>query len=65
MTLTPKDLAEIEARVKAATEGPWNIEDEFDFVRQDAPILIAALKEAWEKNERLKKTIAFWENEID
>ena len=48
MTLTPEDLAKIEARVKNA------MSDLIPHSREDIPILIAALKEAWAENERFK-----------
>ena len=60
MTLTPEDLAEIEAPV---------IHSISTVTRQDALALIAALKEAWAENAQLKKDVAriheFWMNDLD
>ena len=51
MTLTPEDLAKIEAHEKRKPE--WYYDD---LIRacNHIPVLIAALKEAWAENERFK-----------
>lgn len=54
MTLTPEDLAKIEAPV---------IHSISTVTRQDALALIAALKEAWKENERLVSLIKALDDE--
>lgn len=48
MTLTPEELAKIEARAKNA------MTDLIPHSRDDIPALIAALKEAWAEIERIR-----------
>ena len=58
MTLTPEDLAEIEARARNVLEGGIiRFGQEKLIIAEDNLDLIAALKEAWAKNDQLREAL--------